>query len=101
MEIKKELFGEPLWLFYCLFGKDYINECIENNLSIEELFENSRFKWFIATSPKGNRIIYPDMKPFFIKEDQIQKISAFEAYKLVGLTVMEDAMERTYSIIID
>lgn len=91
-----ELYGHPKWLFVSIFGKNYVQE--NSHKTLEDFFDEAPHFYYIYFCPNTVCLgSYPDYYTQ-TKKIIIKKISNMRAYQIFGIERMEDAIEKTISV---
>ena len=101
---KKLIDGEPLWYFRAVFGEKFIKG-FESGRTIEDLIYNDGVDVFSTKEKISNgkvlKVLISDGSSQWMKSTfgEYDKISNLEAYRIFGIVNMEDAVEKTFTII--
>lgn len=90
------------WQFYQVFGHEKVNKCLINGMSIDDIIYNEGKNIFSISDevrPNGKKYRYLSENFSGTRFKDFKKISNKEAYDVFGIEGMEEAIEKTYSMI--
>ncbi len=97
MQPQTELYGHPKWLFYSIFGKKYVQE--NSHKSLEDFFDDAPHYFYMYIGP--NFVCLSSYHNFYTETKKIlvKKITNIRAYQIFGIERMENAIEKTNTVI--